>query len=104
MHGHEVAKSVDGRSRDVVAAALDDEAVPWRRGGQFRAKLARAVRIADEHRAVPPHQPDRHSHTLGCRLIEITQILNIDDTDDHSKKSATRSADAAGEIHTRLSG
>ena len=41
---------------------------------------------------------------LGCRAVEITQVLNIDDTEYQSEKPASRPGDAAGEIHTRISG
>src|ERR1019366_797515 len=40
---------------------------------------------------------------LGCRPIEITQIFNVDYTEDHAKKSASRPVDAPGEIQARIS-
>src|SRR5580658_5510137 len=104
MHGHEVTCPVDGRGRDVVAATQYDVTIPRRCGGQFRPELTGGVWIADQYGAVSAHQSDRHSHMFGCRPIEFTQVLNIDDPEYHSKKSAPWPADAPGEIEIRLSG
>src|SRR5580700_10959579 len=104
MHGYEVACPVDGRGRDVVAAAQNDVIIPRGCGGYCCSELARGGWVADQYRAVPPLQPDRHSHVFGRGPIKLIQILNIDDTEYQSKKSASRPADAPGEIHAWSSG
>src|ERR1019366_3627891 len=104
MYRNEIANSIDDRWCDVVAATRGDVAIPWRYGGQSGSERTRRFWIADQYRAVPSHQPDRHPYMLGRRPIEITQIFNIDDTEYHSKKSAAGPADAPGEVHTLFSG